>query len=98
MIANLAQELNDEETLRELYLLTVADTSMVAPGNLTEWKEQLLRELHARTRAFFGAAPDLAGADRSALVRAAQARVGELVGEPEEARCAPGSPACPIAT
>src|SRR6185312_2481488 len=35
MLANLAQELNDEETLRELYLLTVADMSMVAPGNLT---------------------------------------------------------------
>ena len=45
MIANLAHELGDEETLRELYLLTVADMSMVAPGNLTDWKEKLLREL-----------------------------------------------------
>src|SRR5262249_22893410 len=38
MIANLADELRDDETLRELYLLTVADMSMVAPGNLTGWK------------------------------------------------------------
>ena len=59
MIANLAQELNDEETLRELYLLTVADMSMVAPGNLTEWKEQLLRELYVRTMAFYHRGADL---------------------------------------
>ena len=73
MIANLAQELNDEETLRELYLLTVADMSMVAPGNMTEWKEQLLRELYVRTMAFYRRGADSAGADeQAALVGAAQ--------------------------
>ena len=82
MIANLAQELNDEETLRELYLLTVADMSMVAPGNLTEWKEQLLSELYARTLAHFRRGPDLAGADKRAVVERRKERVAELLGEP----------------
>ncbi|MDB4965276.1 MAG: [protein-PII] uridylyltransferase [Myxococcales bacterium] len=87
MIANVAQELNDEETLRELYLLTVADMSMVAPGNLTEWKEQLLRELYVRTLAFYRRGPDLAAgnsAEQEALVARRKKRVAELLGEPEE--------------
>jgi [protein-PII] uridylyltransferase len=84
MIANLASELNDEETLRELYLLTVADMSMVAPGNMTEWKEQLLRELYNRTLSFFRRGTDLQASDESALVARRRRRVGELLGEPEE--------------
>jgi [protein-PII] uridylyltransferase len=93
MIANLAAELHDEETLRELYLLTVADMSMVAPGNLTEWKEQLLTELYSRTLAHFrrGAAAgagtgesDLGESVRH-LVTRRRARVGELLGESEAA-------------
>lgn len=84
MIANLAGELNDEETLRELYLLTIADMSMVAPGNLTDWKEQLLRELYARTMAFYRRGADLTGSDQSALVARRKKRVAELLGEKEE--------------
>jgi [protein-PII] uridylyltransferase len=87
MLANLAQELNDEETLRELYLLTLADMSMVAPGNLTEWKEQLLRELYVRTMAFYRRGADLGGpsnSDQAAIVEKRKKRVGELIGEPEE--------------
>lgn len=85
MIANLAQELGDEEALRQLYLLTVADMSMVAPGNLTEWKEQLLRELYSRTLAFYHRGADLGGADRRSLVQKRKKRVAELLGEPEAA-------------
>ena len=87
MLANLAQELNDEETLRELYLLTVADMSMVAPGNLTEWKEQLLRELYVRTMAFYRRGGDLGGPHDSVqteVVAKRKKRVAELIGEPEE--------------
>ncbi len=82
MIANLADELKDVETLRELYLLTVCDMSMVAPGNLTEWKEQLLGELFARTLAHFRRGPDLAGTDHREVVARRRARVAELLGEP----------------
>jgi [protein-PII] uridylyltransferase len=84
MIANFAQELSDEETLRQLYLLTVADMSMVAPGNLTEWKEQLLRELYVRTLAHFRRGPDLAGSDRAELIAGRKERVAELLGESVE--------------
>ncbi|MCU1279775.1 MAG: [protein-PII] uridylyltransferase, partial [bacterium] len=87
MLANLAQELNDEETLRELYLLTVADMSMVAPGNLTEWKEQLLRELYVRTMACYRRGGDLGGphdSEQTVLVARRKKRVAELIGEPEE--------------
>jgi [protein-PII] uridylyltransferase len=83
MLANLAQELNDEETLRELYLLTVADMSMVAPGNLTGWKEQLLRELYVRTLAFYRRGADLDGSEQTAVVARRKKRVAELLGEPE---------------
>jgi [protein-PII] uridylyltransferase len=85
MIANLAQELTDEETLRELYLLTIADMSMVAPGNMTDWKEQLLRELYARTMAHFRRGPDLAGNDKSSLVERRKLRTAELLGDKPEA-------------
>jgi [protein-PII] uridylyltransferase len=85
MIAHLAEELHDEETLRELYLLTVADMSMVAPGNLSPWKEQLLRELFARTLAHYRRGPDLAGSDPSAIVARRRRRVAELLGESDAA-------------
>jgi [protein-PII] uridylyltransferase len=84
MLANLAQELNDEETLRELYLLTVADMSMVAPGNMTEWKEQLLRELYVRTMAFYRRGADLGGSEQSMVMARRKKRVAELIGEPED--------------
>jgi [protein-PII] uridylyltransferase len=87
MIANLAQELGDEETLRELYLLTVADMSMVAPGNMTGWKEQLLRELYGRTLGYYRrSAEQEAGiggsmeAEQAALVERRRKRVAELMG------------------
>jgi [protein-PII] uridylyltransferase len=69
LVARFAAEMGDEEALRELYLLTWADMSMVAPGNLTEWKDMLLRELYQRTLAFMQRGPDLAARDSSAMVR-----------------------------
>jgi [protein-PII] uridylyltransferase len=45
----------DDEHLVQLYLLTLCDTAMTAPDNLSAWKDGLLRELVVRTRAFFNA-------------------------------------------
>jgi [protein-PII] uridylyltransferase len=81
MIANLAKELGDPESLRELFILTVADMSMVAPGNLTGWKAQLLRELFVRTMAHYRHGPDLAGSDESDVVVQRRQKVAELLGE-----------------
>lgn len=81
MIGNFAARMGDEETLTELYLLTLCDTAMTAPGNLTEWKAQLLDLLYDRTRAYLRRGPDLAGADRGRQVRRRQRRVAEQLGE-----------------
>lgn len=88
MIARVAAQLGSAERLRDLYLLTVADMSMVAPGNLTEWKEQLLRELYLRALGHYRRGPDLAGAERTRLVERRKAQVLAKVtdGEDEPAR------------
>ena len=76
LIARFAEEMGDEEALRELYLLTWSDMSMVAPGNLTDWKEMLLRELYQRTLAYMQRGPDLAARDSSAQVKRRKQEAG----------------------
>jgi [protein-PII] uridylyltransferase len=85
LVAQLCHRVRDLETLHQLYLLTFADMAMVAPGNLTEWKALLLRDLYLKARAFLRAGPDLAGVDTSAQVRRRRRAVAELLGEPEDA-------------
>ncbi len=46
-----------EERLVQLYLVTLCDTAMTAPDNLTAWKDGLLRDLMLRTRGYFRGAP-----------------------------------------
>jgi [protein-PII] uridylyltransferase len=50
VIARFAQRIGDEERLTALYLLTLCDTAMTNPDNLTAWKGELLGELYLRTR------------------------------------------------
>jgi len=58
-----------EETLRMLFILTVADTDAVAPGSLTSWKESLFVELYARaTEELTGDAPVSDEAERKAKI------------------------------
>jgi [protein-PII] uridylyltransferase len=47
-----------DERLVALYLLTLCDTAMTAPDNLSAWKADLLRELTVRTRAHLRGEPD----------------------------------------
>ncbi len=49
MIGSFAKSVGTIQRLRGLYLLTVADTSMTSPGNLTSWKAMLLDELYMKT-------------------------------------------------
>ena len=59
-----------EETLRMLFILTVADTDAVAPGSLTSWKESLFAELYARaTEELTGDAPVADEGERKAKIR-----------------------------
>lgn len=49
VLAQFADKVGDEERLRILYILTLADITAVGPGMLTAWKKDLLRELFIRT-------------------------------------------------
>lgn len=53
VIARFAERVGDNERLVQLYLLTLCDTAMTAPDNLSAWKDGLLRDLVTRTRAYF---------------------------------------------
>ena len=53
VIARFAEQVGDDERLVQLYLVTLCDTAMTAPDNLTAWKADLLRDLMLRTRAYF---------------------------------------------
>jgi [protein-PII] uridylyltransferase len=69
LVAQFARHCDDEETLRELFLITFADLYCVGPGNLTSWKNELLLELFQRTRVFMRRGPDLLMAGRAAASR-----------------------------
>ena len=58
VIARFAERVVDDEHLVQLYLLTLCDTAMTAPDNLSAWKDDLLRDLVIRTRAHFACAAE----------------------------------------
>lgn len=51
LVEQLADVVEDRPTLRELYLLSLADMANVRPGNVTGWKLTLLDELYLLTSA-----------------------------------------------
>ena len=55
VIARFGERVADDEHLVQLYLVTLCDTAMTAPDNLTAWKDGLLRDLLLRTREHFRA-------------------------------------------
>lgn len=72
VIKKFAERVGDEETLRQLYLLTLCDTAMTAPGNLSAWKDQLLYDLFRGTLDFFQGVSGLSVTDP--ILRAEEAR------------------------
>jgi len=84
MIADFATLCGDEQSLRQLYLLTFCDLASVAPDALTSWKETLLRELYARTLNYLRRGPDLLGAERAEIVKRRQSRAARMLGEDAE--------------
>jgi [protein-PII] uridylyltransferase len=78
VIARFAERLDDEH-LVQLYLLTICDTAMTSPDNLTAWKADLLRDLMQRTRAYFRGAlvPAAAESGGFAMPAAADAPAGD---------------------
>jgi [protein-PII] uridylyltransferase len=79
VIARFAERVGDDEHLVQLYLLTLCDTAMTAPDNLTAWKDGLLGDLMLLTRAHFGGgAPQDLGATSE---QTARARIVQLVAD-----------------
>ncbi len=52
VIARFADKIGTDEQLVQLYLVTLCDTAMTAPDNLSAWKDGLLRDLMLRTREY----------------------------------------------
>ncbi len=88
VIERFASRIGDEEALVQLYLLTLVDTAMTAPGNFNAWKAQLLRELFTRTREFLRGGTVAAAVDPSADLNRVRQRAIELLvsGEDSMAR------------
>ncbi|MEO8702247.1 MAG: [protein-PII] uridylyltransferase [Kofleriaceae bacterium] len=84
VIARFAEKIGDDEHLVQLYLVTLCDTAMTAPDNLSAWKDGLLRDLVMRTRAHFRGGGATSGeASRDDEFRD---RVVQIVGPAPEAR------------
>jgi [protein-PII] uridylyltransferase len=58
VVVEFARLVGDRENLRNLYLLTFADTRASSPSAWTEWKGRLLRQLFERTSEFLEAGAD----------------------------------------
>jgi [protein-PII] uridylyltransferase len=61
VIARFAEKIGDEERLAQLYLLTLCDTAMTAPDNMSAWKDELMRTLYLRAREHLVAAASSPG-------------------------------------
>ncbi len=81
LVAGFARVCEDEEGLRDLFLLTFCDLVSVGPGNLTSWKDELLRDLFQRTLTFMRRGPDLLKVERAAMVRRRQRQTAQKLGE-----------------
>jgi [protein-PII] uridylyltransferase len=95
VIERFAERVGDEQRLIQLYLCTLCDTAMTAPGNLTAWKEQLLEELLLRGR---GALRGQAEAESQAMTEQAAAtreRVRDLLLRPEQGPAMAGTEELP---
>jgi [protein-PII] uridylyltransferase len=73
VVSRFADRVGDEERLAQLYLLTLVDTAMTAPNNLTAWKSELLRDLYLRARTYLQS-KDGASAGAVAATDAAERR------------------------
>ena len=90
VVERFAERVGDEERLSQLYLLTLCDTAMTAPNNMSAWKDGLLRELYLRARDHLagrtraaGARPDEAERRAKVLGLAAAPANGEVAGPAE---------------
>ena len=82
VIEDTARRVGDANTLRLLYLLSIADACASGPNVWSQWKAQLMRSLYVRVMAVLAAdAPDAAMPRPEAIVEALASRFpAEVVG------------------
>ncbi len=79
VIARFASRVKDEQRLIQLYLCTLCDTAMTAPGNLSGWKERLLNDLYQRTRLYLRGDAEAEEFDTTEQIYATRRRVISLL-------------------
>lgn len=93
VIARFAERIGNEERLVQLYLLTLCDTAMTSPNNLSGWKEGLLGDLVLRTQALFrgeASASTVEVAPAEPLLRDKVLELADAVGDPVMAQIVDG--------
>jgi [protein-PII] uridylyltransferase len=93
VIERFAHRVGGEQRLIELYLCTMCDTAMTAPGNLSAWKEQLLEELFHRARRFLRGEAEAEQKEMAEQLQKTRERVCELLTRAEPAAGADDPPA-----
>jgi [protein-PII] uridylyltransferase len=76
-----ARTCENEEKMRQLFILTFCDLASTGPKTMTRWKYELLYELYDRTLKYMRRGPDLLAAERQELVEERQRQAALLLGE-----------------
>jgi [protein-PII] uridylyltransferase len=79
LLEHFAKRCENEEKLRQLFLLTFCDLASTGPKTMTHWKSELLAELFERTLKFMRRGADLLHAERAELVAERQRQASELL-------------------
>ena len=79
LLEHFARACENEEKLRQLFLLTFCDLASTGPKTMTHWKSELLAELFERTLKFMRRGADLLHAERVELVAERQKQVRTLL-------------------
>ncbi len=79
LIAHFARGCENEEKLRQLFLLTFCDLASTGPKTMTHWKSELLAELFERTLKFMRRGADLLQAEQAELVHERQKQAALLL-------------------
>jgi len=79
LIAHFAKGCENEEKLRQLFLLTFCDLASTGPKTMTHWKSELMAELFERTLKFMRRGADLLQAEQAELVQERQKQAALLL-------------------
>jgi [protein-PII] uridylyltransferase len=79
LLGHFAKGCENEEKLRQLFLLTFCDLASTGPKTMTHWKSELLAELFERTLKFMRRGADLLQAERAELVQDRQRQAAALL-------------------